>query len=134
MTGRGILAVNLIGSLKRETFMTASIIETLRRVFATVQVYPVFSPEGGDGWGNLAAIAHNGPPIPFNPTAVRDFPVHRLAQHSVREIMGRTFSFPVNTAAIILTDDYNPVDFYDTWLKEELRRNILKNQDADILS
>ncbi len=47
--------------------------------------------------------------------------------------MGRTFSFPANTPAVILTDDFNPVDFYDTWLKEELRKNILKNQDADIL-
>ncbi len=133
MTDRGILAVNLIGSLKRETFMTASIIETLRRVFETVRVYPVFRPEGGPGWGNLAVIAHNGPPIPFNAAAVRGFPVHRLAEQSVRGVMGRTFSFPDNTPAVILTDDYNPVDFYDTWLKEELRKNILKNQDADIL-
>lgn len=134
MTDRGILAVNLIGSLKRETFMTASIIETLRRVFATVRVYPVFSPEGGGGWGNLAVIAHNGPLIPFNAAMVSGFPVHPLAGHSVHEVMGRTFSFPADTAPIILTDDYNPVDFYDTWLKEELRRNILNSQDADILS
>lgn len=40
----------------------------------------------------------------------------------------------LDPAAIILTDDYNPVDFYDTWLKEELRKNILNSQDADILS
>ena len=48
--------------------------------------------------------------------------------------MGRTFSFPANAPAITLTDDYNPLDFYDTWLKEELRKNIMKSQDLDILS
>ena len=134
MTDGGVLAVNLIGSLKRETFMTASIIETLRRVYETVEIFPVFAPEGSQGWGNLAVIAHNGPSIPFNAAAARDFPVHRLAERAVREVMGRTFSFPPNAPAITLTDDYNPLDFYDTWLKEELRRNILKKQDADILS
>lgn len=38
------------------------------------------------------------------------------------------------TAAIILTDDYNPVDFYETWPKEELRKVLLKNRSADLLS
>jgi hypothetical protein len=28
---------------------------------------------------------------------------------------------------------YTPVDFYDTWLKEELRRSILESQDAVIV-
>jgi len=134
MTDRGILAVNLIASLKRENFMTASIIKTLGQVFDTVRIYPVFSPNGENSWGNLVVIAHNGPPLPFNPSTVRNFPVHQFAERSVRDIMGQTFSFPANTKAIVLTDDYNPVDFYDTWLKEELRRNILKSQDADILA
>ncbi len=98
-----------------------------------MRIYPVFSPDEKNTWGNLAVIAHNGPPLPFNASTVRNFPVHRFAERSVREIMGRTFSFPSNTRAIVLTDNYNPVDFYDTWLKEELRRNILKSQDADIL-
>lgn len=134
MTDKGVLAVNLIGSLKRETFMTASIVETLRQVFSTVRIYPVFSATGEENWGNLAVIAFNGPAPKFNAATVSGFKVHDLVQQRVRNNLGQTFSFPANAASIILTDDYNPVDFYDTWLKEELRRSILASQDADILS
>lgn len=134
MNTGGILAVNLIGSLQRGSFMTASIVATLRRVFATVQIYPVFTRTGDEAWGNLAVIAHNGPPIPFDPAAVAQFPVHEQAEQAVRDVMGQTFTFPAGCPAIVLTDDYNPLDFYDTWLKEELRKNILSSQDADILS
>jgi spermidine synthase len=133
MARDGILAVNLIGSLERETFMTASIIRTLREVFATVEIYPVFTVGEGEDWGNLAVIAHDGPPRPFDPAKVAGFPVHPQAELAVRGVMGRKFSFPRGTAAIVLTDDYNPVDFYDTWLKEELRRSILESQDAEIV-
>ena len=59
--------------------------------------------------------------------------MHPQAELAVRGVMGRKFSFPEGTAAIVLTDDYNPVDFYDTWLKEELRRSILESQDAEIV-
>jgi spermidine synthase len=133
MSSKGVLAVNLIGSLKRETFMTVSIVETLKQVFSTVQIYPVFNPDGGDEWGNLAVIAFNGPAVPFSPAALSGFEVHPMASEKVWQNIGRTFSFPPKSDAIILTDNYNPVDFYDTWLKEELRRRILSNNDAEIL-
>ena len=51
MTQKGILAVNLAGSLKKETFMTASVIKTLESVFKTVEIYPVFSIDNSEGWG-----------------------------------------------------------------------------------
>ena len=35
--------------------------------------------------------------------------------------------------AMILSDNYNPVDFYDLWLKELLRKIILDTTDFDIL-
>lgn len=34
---------------------------------------------------------------------------------------------------MLLTDDYNPVDFYDLPLKEKVRRTILDSTDWDIL-
>ena len=34
---------------------------------------------------------------------------------------------------MLLTDDYNPIDFYDLWLKEKVRRTILETTDWDIL-
>jgi len=134
MADKGVLAVNLIGSLRRETFMTNSIVETLRQVFSTVRIYPVFSADGDNDWGNLAVIAFNGAAIQFNPSAVSNFKVHKFAEQRVHDNLGKTFTFPADSASIILTDNYNPVDFYDTWLKEELRRSILASQDADILS
>jgi spermidine synthase len=133
MTGDGILAVNLIGSLKKETFMTASIIRTLREVFATVEIYPVFAQEEGEEWGNLAVIAHDGPPRRFDPALTAGFPVHPEVEGAVHNVMGRRFSFPEGTPAIVLTDDYNPLDFYDTWLKEELRKRVLESQEAEML-
>lgn len=133
MNDRGVLAVNLIGSLKRENFMTASIVETLKKVFPNIQIYPVFPPDRSEAWGNLAVIAFNGPATSFRRELTDRFRVHGMAEKNVRSSMGRTFSFPAGTAAITLTDNYNPVDFYDTWLKEELRRSILASQDADLL-
>ncbi|HET6419260.1 MAG TPA: hypothetical protein VFG19_03835 [Geobacteraceae bacterium] len=48
--------------------------------------------------------------------------------------MGMKFSFARNAPSIILTDDYNPLDFYDKWLKEELRKRILNNTVAEIIT
>ena len=42
-----ILALNLFGSLRRETYMTASVVKTLESVFAHVEVTPLF-PEDKD--------------------------------------------------------------------------------------
>jgi hypothetical protein len=56
-----------------------------------------------------------------------------MAQAGVRRGMENTYHFPASTAAIVLTDDYNPVDFYDLWMKENLRRLILETTDWDIL-
>jgi len=43
------------------------------------------------------------------------------------------YVFPEGTPAIILTDDYNPVDFCDAWLRESVRRNLLKITDWDVM-
>jgi len=61
LTQRGILAINLIGSLREQTYMTASVVRTLESVFQQVAVYPAFSPEEGDGIGNLTILAHEFP-------------------------------------------------------------------------
>ena len=133
LTEKGILAINLAGSLKKETFMTASVIKTLEQVFDTVEIYPTFPPEQGEGWGSLAVIAYDRPAIPLNPDSIRNFPVHHLANDLVSRLMGQKFLFPLDTPAIILSDNYNPIDFYDSWLKERIRKNILENTDLSIL-
>ncbi len=130
---KGVLAINLAGSLKKKNFMTASVVKTLHAVFQTVQVYPAFAPEEGEGWGNLAIVAYDSPALILDPETLRKAPIHPLALKSFAPVIGRTFAFTGDTPAIVLTDEYNPIDFYDLWLKENIRRNILENTDWDIL-
>lgn len=134
LTARGSLAINLIGSLKEETFMTASIIKTLEQVFKTVEIYPIFSPEEEKGWGNIEVLAYNYPPIPLNSEIIKNFPVHPLASKDANRFFGKKYYFPQNTPAIILSDNYNPIDFYDRWIKETVRNNILKDVDWGIIT
>lgn len=129
----GVLAVNLAGSLERENFMTASVVKTLRAVFQTVQVYPAFIPEAGEGCGNLAIVAYHSPARAPAPDALRKATIHPLAMAILAPVIGRTFEFADDVPAIVLTDEYNPMDFYDLWMKEKIRRNILESTDWDIL-
>ncbi|MDA8239988.1 MAG: fused MFS/spermidine synthase [Nitrospiraceae bacterium] len=132
LTDRGIVAFNLIGSL-REPFVMASVVKTLGEVFRTVKIYPEFTPGEGEGFGNIAVIASDYSPLSFDPGRVKDFPVHPLAVDIVSRFLGREYAFPEGTPAIILSDDYNPVDVYDLGLKEAVRKNIIENTDWDIL-
>jgi len=133
MTKKSVFVANLIGSLKKNTFMTASVVKTLEEVFQTVQIYPSFSIEDGVGAGNIAIVAYDTPPITFEPEKVRGFPVHPLAFSTVRRFLGKQFRFPADTKAIVLTDDYNPIDFYDSWLKEWVRTKILEDTNLEVL-
>lgn len=129
----GILAVNLIGSLRDENFMTASVVRTVREVFGTVRVYPAFDAGTGRGWGNFAIIASDRTVPAPAAEAFASLPVHWLALQGLKPVLGRTAAFPAGTRSIVLTDDYNPIDTYDLRLKERVRREILDSTDWDIL-
>ena len=133
LTAQGILALNLIGSLKRETFMTASVIRTLKKVFETVKVYPNASTESLEGILNLTVVAYNRPPMDINPEIAKGFRVHPAVRPLVSEFLGKEFVFAQNTPAIELSDDYNPIDFFDIWLKERIRKGYLEYTDVDML-
>lgn len=129
----GVLAMNVIGAVGHEGFMTASIVRTLAESFENVEIHPVFSVENGVGFGNLIVAAYDGPARRLQRERLASFRVHPLAAESVASALGKSFRFPPGTRSIVLTDDYNPVDFYDTWLKESLRRNILETTELDLL-
>jgi len=133
LTPKGIVALNLFGSLREETFITASVIKTLGEVFRTVMIYPTFDPHEGDGTGNLAVMAYDHNARPLNLQAVNTFDIHPLAVDSIRRHFGKTFAFAPNTPAMVLTDDFNPVDHHDVWLKEQVRKAIIQETDPDIL-
>jgi spermidine synthase len=133
LTPEGILGINVIGSVKEHTYMTASIIRTLKEVFPVVETYLAFDPKETNGIGNLELFAFNRPPVPLDLATVRRFPVHPLAR-SARQGMEQQFTFPPETPTMVLTDNYNPIDFYDSWLKEILRKRILDLFDLEILA
>lgn len=133
MTPGGVLAINLIGTLGEGSFMTASVVKTVQAVFGQVQTHPVFASNTPQASGNLAIIAHDGPARPLRSDLLAAFPVHPLAAAGVRQGMQNIYRFPASTPSMLLTDDYNPIDFYDLWLKEMVRRSILNTTDWDIL-
>jgi len=128
----GVLAINLIGSIKHNTLMTASAIKTLQSVFDQVAIYTTFSASG-DGTGNLEIMAYDGAQREPLLDRIANLNVHPEIESSVRLSMLQPISLPANTDAMILSDNYNPMDFYDLWLKEKIRRIILDTTDFDIL-
>ena len=133
LTDRGILAINLIGSLRQTPRMTASIIKTLQQVFPAVAVQPNYDVEREEGGGNITVLAARQPLPPFDAARIARFPVHPLAQADVQRFVGRPYPLPALEQAIVLTDDHNPIDFYDIRLKEWLRGSILATTDFDML-
>lgn len=133
MTPNGVLAINLMGSLGERGFMTASVIKTVQAVFGQVQTHPVFAIQAKNAFGNLVIVAHDGPVRPLRADQFTAFPVHPMAAEGVRQGWKNTYRFPAGAPAMLLTDDYNPIDFYDLWLKEKVRRTILETTDWDIL-
>ncbi|MEO5658917.1 MAG: fused MFS/spermidine synthase [Polaromonas sp.] len=133
MTPDGVLAINLVGTLGERGFMTASVIKTVQAVFGQVQTHPVFASTTPDAYGNLVIIAYDGPARPLPTAQLAAFPVHPMAADGVRRGLQNTYRFPAGTPAMLLTDDYNPIDFYDLWVKEKVRRTILETTDWDIL-
>jgi hypothetical protein len=43
------------------------------------------------------------------------------------------YQFPKGTRSMLLTDDFNPMDVHDAWLRERVRREILETTDWSIL-
>jgi spermidine synthase len=133
LTENGVLAVNIIGSVKQKTYMTASVIKTLEAVFDQVDVYPVFNiAKSEDGVGNLAVMAYQGKHRPIDRRQAR-FQAHPAVMDMVFLHTDRPFRFPEGTPAMVLTDDYNPIDVFDGWVRENIRKTIIKTTNWDIL-
>lgn len=128
----GILAVNVIGRLDGDSFITASILETFRQVFPAVRCSPAYDRLKSE-YGNIIVVASDRELQGLDRKKLAASYVHPLAAAAVTGIIGETYIFPPETPAIVLTDDYNPVDFYDLRIKEALRADILRYTESDIL-
>jgi hypothetical protein len=109
------------------------VINTLRAVFANVAAYPLFAPNAGDAAGNLVLIAYDGPPRSPNAGEIEQMTIHPMAETVARHALDHPLRLPDTLPGAILTDDHNPVDIRDLWLKEWLRENILASTHIDIL-
>ncbi len=131
LTPDGVLAMNFIGALRGpEAYVTASVARTLAEVFPSVELYPAFGPE--EPTGNIAVIARRGG-APPDLSGVRLAEVHPLARPGVLPHLGRRFAFPAGTPAVVLTDDFNPLDALELAVKERERRDLLRYADWDLL-
>lgn len=128
----GVLAINFVGRLDSDDFMTASVIKTLRQVFANVEIYPIVNP-GAEKIGNLELIAYNGQAKKLPSDLISRFVIHPFAAKEVREAYQQKLVMPENQRGIVLTDNYNPIDCYDNKIKEFNRKNIIENTDWNIL-
>lgn len=133
MTPRGVLAMNILGDLSGNDRATASIVKTLRAVFETVEVRPVTFPEPHKDWGNLAVLAYSFPSPPIDYNLLRRFPVNLAAAAEVRQNLDKVLALPDSSEAPMLSDDYNPIDFLDSPMKEKTRKYFLKSTDWDVL-
>jgi spermidine synthase len=130
----GLVALNLAGSLRSETFGTASLVKTLENAFACVRLHPTFDPGQGEGWGNVVVLASDAALPPAEASLGATPLVHAMARSAVERFLHKTFRFPPGTPAELLTDDGPPLDVQDVWLRERIRRGLLEATDWSVLS
>jgi MFS family permease len=128
----GVLAMNLHGSLVGRNRMTAAVVRTLGEVFDNVDIYPTFDPQAREH-GNIVLVAYDGVPVAVGEDALRGFSVHPLAREGVRHFAQRKFALPRDAVGIVLTDEHNPIDLLDAWLREDVRRQILRSEHSSLL-
>jgi len=112
----GVLVINCFGELDaRKNYFTASLDRTLRGVFKSVKIH-------AQGNGNLFFVASDQ--LELRRLRETDFTkVHPQARRWVEGAFARELT--MNAAdGIVLTDDYNPVDYYDAANREELRKGL----------
>jgi spermidine synthase len=112
----GVLTINTFGELERgRDFFPASLHKTLRSVFKHVRLHST-------GHGAVFFAAADHPLDQFlRPPDLEN--IHPEAEAEVQA----AFRNLVDTDpdhGMVLTDDYNPVEFYDAHHREEIRRNL----------
>ncbi len=133
LTPQGVLGINLIASIGEQSFITASVIKTLSQVFDNIVAYPGFKPQSGQQLGNLEVIAYNGPSRTIDISQIESMEIHPWIRHDFADYLHTPFQFPENSQALVLTDEYSPVEFFDAPLREEVRRTIVANTNWQVL-
>ena len=127
------MAINLAGRCAHETLITASLVRTLREVFPTVEIHPLFDPDAEQGFGNMVVIAYDFPAPATRAYAPWSLSVHPEVYPLVARHLRPAYALPPGTPALLLTDDYNPFDVRDLWLKEQARLEVLRTTEPEFL-
>ena len=113
----GTLVINSFGDFgPGRDFMTASLYKTLAAVFTSVRIHA----EGLHG--NTLFVASANPDLKI----LQEPDFSRVHASSARQVAAAfaTRREVTPTSGRVLTDNYNPVEFYDALNREELRRNL----------
>jgi len=116
LTPGGVLVMNTFADITPpRDFMAASLLRTLSDVFPAVKVHGVVG-------GNTLFVASPRATLEIlNPPSFTD--VHPDALPEVRQAFAGTLSITASHG-ILLTDDYNPVEYYDAANREKYRRSL----------
>jgi hypothetical protein len=96
------------------SFFAASLAKTLGSVFASVRAHP-------NEKGNLFFAASARPALELRPVDTSG--THPDVAADVNACLGLPVTIDT-TAGMVLTDDYNPVDFFDAPNRERHRRDL----------
>jgi spermidine synthase len=116
----GVLVINSFGDLAAgKNFFSASLAKTLGAVFSSVHAHGIES-RLRDGQGNLF-FAASAQPLTLRGISTED--AHPAVQHEVKLCLGSTLAIDTG-AGRVLTDDFNPVEFFDAENRETHRRTL----------
>lgn len=119
----GTLVINSFAHFEPgRDFLGASLQRTLSAVFREVRVH--VSPGG-----NVFYVASDREPL--TPRLPADFEdVHPYCRSDVRAALARATEVD-GTRGMVLTDDYNPVDYHDAGNRERIRRMLATSSGGD---
>jgi len=112
----GVLVINSFGEFDAgKDYFAASLHKTLKAVFGSVRVH-------ASGNGNVFYVASPAPELKQHRTMNFDA-MHATVREQAREALaGIRDTNP--QSGIVLTDDFNPVEFYDARNREQFRRQL----------
>ena len=114
----GALVINAFANLETgRDFFASSLEQTLKAVFPGVRLH-----SNGDGAIFFVATDHAAPEFAHQPDLTG---VHPEARTRTEAAMVRLVDAPPEHGRV-LRDDYNPVEFYDAWNREVLRKRLAK--------
>jgi spermidine synthase len=122
----GVLVINCFGDLDPgRDFFAASLHKTLRAVFRSVVIHGSGVGLENSGLGNMYYVASDQPEMRLHNLP----PLTDVIEYCRTEVEhARTITLKPDPAhGIVLTDDYNPVEYYDAANRENIRKMLAKS-------